>query len=66
MLEDRGHAVGRLRCSRVRGRRPAAGVRHSEARRARFESLLRASEDASAARADGRINERLARQAQGR
>eukprot|EP00969_Alexandrium_andersonii_P289857 12812124-Alexandrium_andersonii.AAC.1 len=43
-------------------RRPAAGTRHSEECRARFEGLLRALGEASMARADERVNEHLARQ----
>eukprot|EP00969_Alexandrium_andersonii_P070261 3101174-Alexandrium_andersonii.AAC.1 len=62
MLEAHGYTAGCLRCSRVRERRPSAGVRHSEDGRARFETLLRASGDASMARADERINEYVAPQ----
>eukprot|EP00969_Alexandrium_andersonii_P303305 13408212-Alexandrium_andersonii.AAC.1 len=62
MLEEHGYAAGCLKRSRVRERRPAAGARHSEERRARFEGLLRALGDASMARADERVNEHLARQ----
>eukprot|EP00969_Alexandrium_andersonii_P318310 14060422-Alexandrium_andersonii.AAC.1 len=64
MLEEHGYAAGCLKCSRVRERRPAAGTRHSEERRAWFESLLRAAGEASMARAGERVNERLAREAQ--
>eukprot|EP00969_Alexandrium_andersonii_P107179 4727521-Alexandrium_andersonii.AAC.1 len=66
MLEERGCAAGCLKCSRVRERWPAAGTRHSEERRARFEGLLRAMGDANMARADERVNEHLARQVQNR
>eukprot|EP00969_Alexandrium_andersonii_P278688 12317739-Alexandrium_andersonii.AAC.1 len=52
MLEEHGCAAGCLRCSRVRERRPAAGSARSEECRARFETLLRGSGGASAARAD--------------
>eukprot|EP00969_Alexandrium_andersonii_P121684 5380010-Alexandrium_andersonii.AAC.1 len=62
MLEEHGYTAGCLKCSRARGRRPAAGARHSEERRARFEGLLRMLGDASMARADERVNEHLARQ----
>eukprot|EP00969_Alexandrium_andersonii_P009240 404673-Alexandrium_andersonii.AAC.1 len=64
MLEEHGYAAGCLKCSRVREQRPAAGTRHWEERRARFEALLRASGDASVARADARANEHLARRVQ--
>eukprot|EP00969_Alexandrium_andersonii_P220194 9724948-Alexandrium_andersonii.AAC.1 len=30
MLEEHGYAAGCLKCSRARGRRPAAGARRSE------------------------------------
>eukprot|EP00969_Alexandrium_andersonii_P323341 14286050-Alexandrium_andersonii.AAC.1 len=66
MLEEHGYTAGCLKCSRVRERRPAAGIRHSEERRARFEGLLRAAGDACMARADERVNERLAREVQSR
>eukprot|EP00969_Alexandrium_andersonii_P143616 6350191-Alexandrium_andersonii.AAC.1 len=66
MLEEHGYAAGCLKCSRVHERRPAAGTRRSEECRARFESLLRAAGDASVARADERVNERLAREVQSR
>eukprot|EP00969_Alexandrium_andersonii_P322257 14238558-Alexandrium_andersonii.AAC.1 len=56
--------AGCLKCNRVRERRPAAGTRPSEARRARFEAFLRSIGDASVARADERINEHLAHRAQ--
>eukprot|EP00969_Alexandrium_andersonii_P177457 7847019-Alexandrium_andersonii.AAC.1 len=62
MLEEHGYAAGRLKRSRARERRSAAGARRSEERRARFESLLRAAGDASMARADGSVNQRLARE----
>eukprot|EP00969_Alexandrium_andersonii_P338687 14969363-Alexandrium_andersonii.AAC.1 len=62
MLEEHGYTAGCLKCSRVRERRPAAGARHSEECRARFESRLRAVGDASMARADERVNDRLARE----
>eukprot|EP00969_Alexandrium_andersonii_P025403 1109825-Alexandrium_andersonii.AAC.1 len=62
MLEEHGYTAGCLKCSRARERRPAAGTRRSEERRARFESLLRAAGEASMARADERVNERLARE----
>eukprot|EP00969_Alexandrium_andersonii_P175506 7761067-Alexandrium_andersonii.AAC.1 len=62
MLEEHGYAAGCLKCSRVRERRPAAGTRRSEECRARFEGILRAAGDANVARADERINERLARE----
>eukprot|EP00969_Alexandrium_andersonii_P319145 14098084-Alexandrium_andersonii.AAC.1 len=62
MLEEHGYAAGCLKCSRVRERRPAAGARRSEECRTRFESLLRVAGDASMARADERVNERLARE----
>eukprot|EP00969_Alexandrium_andersonii_P121592 5375346-Alexandrium_andersonii.AAC.1 len=65
MLEEHGHAAGCLKCSRLREHRPAAGARHSEERRARFQALFRASGDASTARADDRANEYLARRVQG-
>eukprot|EP00969_Alexandrium_andersonii_P300744 13295370-Alexandrium_andersonii.AAC.1 len=61
MLEERGYAAGCSKRSRVRERRPVAGARHSEERRARFEALLRASGDASVARADARADEHLTR-----
>eukprot|EP00969_Alexandrium_andersonii_P029631 1293549-Alexandrium_andersonii.AAC.1 len=61
MLEEHGRATGCLRCARAREHRPAAGARRSEERRARFETLLRASGYASMARADARANEYLAR-----
>eukprot|EP00969_Alexandrium_andersonii_P091387 4033860-Alexandrium_andersonii.AAC.1 len=64
MLEEHGYAAVCWKCSRVRERRLAAGARHSEERRALFESLLRAAGDASMARPDERVNERLAREAQ--
>eukprot|EP00969_Alexandrium_andersonii_P121411 5366368-Alexandrium_andersonii.AAC.1 len=64
MLEEHGYTAGCLKCSRVRERQPAAGTRHSEERRARFEGLLRALGDSSMARADERVNEHLARQVQ--
>eukprot|EP00969_Alexandrium_andersonii_P296047 13084287-Alexandrium_andersonii.AAC.1 len=64
MLEEHGHAAGCLKCSLVREHRPAASARHSEERRTRFEAILRASGDASMARADARANEHLARRAQ--
>eukprot|EP00969_Alexandrium_andersonii_P059065 2602310-Alexandrium_andersonii.AAC.1 len=66
MLEERGYAAGCSKCSRIRDRRPAAGARRSEECRARFEGPLRALGDASMARADGRVNEQLARQVQNR
>eukprot|EP00969_Alexandrium_andersonii_P019265 841320-Alexandrium_andersonii.AAC.1 len=62
----RGCTAGRLKCSRVRERRPAVGARRSEECRARFEGLLRSLSDASMARADERVNEHLARQVQTR
>eukprot|EP00969_Alexandrium_andersonii_P242048 10689990-Alexandrium_andersonii.AAC.1 len=62
MLEEHGYTAGCLKCSRARERRPAAGARHSEERRSRFEGVLRASGDASVARADERVNESLARE----
>eukprot|EP00969_Alexandrium_andersonii_P328883 14532423-Alexandrium_andersonii.AAC.1 len=34
MLEEHGYTAGCLKCARVRERRPAAGTRHSEERRA--------------------------------
>eukprot|EP00969_Alexandrium_andersonii_P223751 9882135-Alexandrium_andersonii.AAC.1 len=46
-----------------RARRPAAGARHSEERRARFEAILWAAGNASTARAGERTNERLAERA---
>eukprot|EP00969_Alexandrium_andersonii_P217777 9619880-Alexandrium_andersonii.AAC.1 len=64
MLEEHGYTAGCLKCNRVRGRRPAAGIRRSEERRARFEALLRPIGDASMAR-DERANEHLAQRAQG-
>eukprot|EP00969_Alexandrium_andersonii_P082237 3624634-Alexandrium_andersonii.AAC.1 len=60
MLEEHGYTAGFLKRARARERRPAAGTRHSGERRARFEALLRASGDASMARADARANENLA------
>eukprot|EP00969_Alexandrium_andersonii_P234051 10334054-Alexandrium_andersonii.AAC.1 len=60
MLEKHGHTADCLKRNRVRERRPAAGTRHSEERRARFETLLRSIGDASMAWADVRINEHLA------
>eukprot|EP00969_Alexandrium_andersonii_P121551 5373560-Alexandrium_andersonii.AAC.1 len=63
MLEEHGYTAGCLKCNRVRERRPAAGTRRSEERRARFETLLRSIGDASMARADARINEHLAQRA---
>eukprot|EP00969_Alexandrium_andersonii_P040735 1785636-Alexandrium_andersonii.AAC.1 len=66
MLEEHGYTAGCLKRSRVRERRPAAGARHSEERRARSEGLLRALCDASVARADERVKEHLARQVQNR
>eukprot|EP00969_Alexandrium_andersonii_P106670 4705836-Alexandrium_andersonii.AAC.1 len=62
MLEEHGYAAGCLKRSRVRERRPIAGARRSEERRARFENLLRATCDASMARADERVDEYPARQ----
>eukprot|EP00969_Alexandrium_andersonii_P014737 644230-Alexandrium_andersonii.AAC.1 len=62
MLEEHGYTAGCLKCSRVRERRPAAGTRHSEECRSQFKSVLRAAGDASVARADERVNERLARE----
>eukprot|EP00969_Alexandrium_andersonii_P293587 12976982-Alexandrium_andersonii.AAC.1 len=62
MLEEHGHAANCLKCSRVRTQRPAAGTRHSEEGRARFESILRANNDPSMAGADQRTNEYLADQ----
>eukprot|EP00969_Alexandrium_andersonii_P345942 15292287-Alexandrium_andersonii.AAC.1 len=34
LLEEHGYMAGCLKCTRVRERRPAAGTRHSEERRA--------------------------------
>eukprot|EP00969_Alexandrium_andersonii_P252795 11172243-Alexandrium_andersonii.AAC.1 len=62
MLEVHGYTAGCLKCSRVRERRPAAGTRRSEERRSRFEGILRAARDVSMARADERVNERVARE----
>eukprot|EP00969_Alexandrium_andersonii_P222797 9840316-Alexandrium_andersonii.AAC.1 len=62
MLEEHGYTAGCLKRSRARERRPAAGARHSEECRARFEGLLWALGDDSMARADERVNEHLARQ----
>eukprot|EP00969_Alexandrium_andersonii_P216595 9566788-Alexandrium_andersonii.AAC.1 len=62
MLEEHGYTANCLKCSRVRTQRPAAGTRHSEERRARFEAILRASNDPSVVRADRRVNEYLADQ----
>eukprot|EP00969_Alexandrium_andersonii_P104766 4622469-Alexandrium_andersonii.AAC.1 len=62
MLEEHGYTAGCLKCSRVREHRPAAGTRHSEERRARFENIFRAAGDESMARADERVNERIARE----
>eukprot|EP00969_Alexandrium_andersonii_P315239 13926757-Alexandrium_andersonii.AAC.1 len=62
MLEEHGYAAICLKCSRVREQRPAAGARRSEECRTWFESLLRAAGDASMARADEHVNERLARE----
>eukprot|EP00969_Alexandrium_andersonii_P098988 4367366-Alexandrium_andersonii.AAC.1 len=64
MLEEHGYTAGCLKCTRVRERRPAAGARHSEECRARFEALLRSLGDASMARADERVNEYLAQRLQ--
>eukprot|EP00969_Alexandrium_andersonii_P121036 5349850-Alexandrium_andersonii.AAC.1 len=64
VLEEHGYTAGCLKRSRLRGRRPATGARHSEERRARFEALRGASGDASAARADARINEHVAKRVQ--
>eukprot|EP00969_Alexandrium_andersonii_P076307 3364377-Alexandrium_andersonii.AAC.1 len=64
MLEEHGYTAGCLKCTRVRERRPAAGTRHSEECRARFETLLRSIGDASMARADERIREHLAQRVQ--
>eukprot|EP00969_Alexandrium_andersonii_P246233 10881143-Alexandrium_andersonii.AAC.1 len=64
MLEEHGYTAGCLKRSRARERRPAAGTRCSEECRARFEALLRASGEASMARADARINEHLSRRVQ--
>eukprot|EP00969_Alexandrium_andersonii_P048385 2122462-Alexandrium_andersonii.AAC.1 len=64
MLEEHGYTAGCLKCDRVRERRPAAGTRRTEECRARFEALLRSIGDASMARADERIREHLAQQAQ--
>eukprot|EP00969_Alexandrium_andersonii_P197789 8737526-Alexandrium_andersonii.AAC.1 len=67
MLEGHGCTAGCSKRNRVRERRPAAGTRHSEERRARFEALLRSIGDASMARADERrVNEHLAQRAQAR
>eukprot|EP00969_Alexandrium_andersonii_P296985 13124255-Alexandrium_andersonii.AAC.1 len=66
MLEEHGCTVGCLKRSRVRERRPAAGTRHSEECRSRFEGILRASGDANMAWADERVNERLSRELQSR
>eukprot|EP00969_Alexandrium_andersonii_P023788 1038399-Alexandrium_andersonii.AAC.1 len=66
MLEEHGYAAGRLKRSRVREWRPAAGARRSEECCARFEGLLGALGDASMARADECVNEHLARQVQNR
>eukprot|EP00969_Alexandrium_andersonii_P282287 12480552-Alexandrium_andersonii.AAC.1 len=60
MSGEHGYTAGCLKCTRVRERRPAAGARHSEECRTRFETLLRASGDASVALADARANEYLA------
>eukprot|EP00969_Alexandrium_andersonii_P142695 6308606-Alexandrium_andersonii.AAC.1 len=60
LLEEHGYSAGCLKCTRIRTQRPAAGTRHSEACRMRFESILRAAGNASMARADARINEHLA------
>eukprot|EP00969_Alexandrium_andersonii_P353788 15440697-Alexandrium_andersonii.AAC.1 len=62
MLEERGYMANCLKCSRVRAQRPAAGARRSEERRARFEAILRASNDPSMARGDRCVNEYLADQ----
>eukprot|EP00969_Alexandrium_andersonii_P316641 13989198-Alexandrium_andersonii.AAC.1 len=62
MLEEHGYTANCLKCSRVRTQRPAAGTRHSEDCRARFEAILRASNDPSMARAGQRVNEYLADQ----
>eukprot|EP00969_Alexandrium_andersonii_P135859 6010533-Alexandrium_andersonii.AAC.1 len=51
MLEERGHAANCLKRPRVQTQRPAAGARHSEERRARFEAILRANSNFSMARA---------------
>eukprot|EP00969_Alexandrium_andersonii_P210890 9313923-Alexandrium_andersonii.AAC.1 len=64
MLEEHGYTAGCLKRSREREHRPVAGTRRSEECRARFGALLRASGDASAARADARANEYLTRRAQ--
>eukprot|EP00969_Alexandrium_andersonii_P148541 6565833-Alexandrium_andersonii.AAC.1 len=64
MLEEHGCTAGCLKRTRAREHRPAAGARHSEECRARFEALLRASGNASMARADARANEYQARCAQ--
>eukprot|EP00969_Alexandrium_andersonii_P202014 8926528-Alexandrium_andersonii.AAC.1 len=64
MLEEHGHTAVCLKRDRVRERRPAAGTRHSEECRARFETLLRSIGDASMARANARINEHLAQRVQ--
>eukprot|EP00969_Alexandrium_andersonii_P187212 8271793-Alexandrium_andersonii.AAC.1 len=60
MLEEHGYTAGCLMRSRAQERCPAAGARRAQECRARFEALLRASRDASMARADARVNERVA------
>eukprot|EP00969_Alexandrium_andersonii_P142347 6293821-Alexandrium_andersonii.AAC.1 len=64
MMEEHGYTAGCLKCNRVRERRLAAGTRRSEECRARFETLLRSTGDASMARAGARIYEHLAQRAQ--
>eukprot|EP00969_Alexandrium_andersonii_P299075 13221540-Alexandrium_andersonii.AAC.1 len=64
MLEEHGYTAGCLKRTRVRERRPAAGTRHLEERRARFEALLRSIGGASMAWADEHINEHLAQSVQ--
>eukprot|EP00969_Alexandrium_andersonii_P255283 11284395-Alexandrium_andersonii.AAC.1 len=63
MLEERGYMANCLKRPRVRNSRLAAGTRCSEERQARFETILRASNDPSMIRADQRVNDYLADQA---
>eukprot|EP00969_Alexandrium_andersonii_P133219 5891617-Alexandrium_andersonii.AAC.1 len=62
MLAERGFAANCLKRPRDRAGRPAAGTRRSEARRTRFEAILRVSSDPGVVRAGRCVNEYLAYQ----
>ena len=60
MMQEHGYTAGCRRCTLVRTGRSAAGVKHTEVCRARFEGILRGAGDPRMARADARADEHLA------